>query len=208
MNNASEEMRNRGNHENFPGFDHPLQFSPIRQHHKPAMIDALMRSHQDLRGWVGWAKYIRSWDMKSMSSFLDDHIYAQIPRQHFVFLINKKIVGMGSLMPFPSLQTAQVALWTTVGYQGKGIGTAIVETLEDIAFRTWGYPVLYYECDSQHEASKHLAQKCGFQFSHTKNIEKDAENESGFWFSFKKYRPEGLPPAIIQGRPIGDFTTP
>ncbi len=201
-------MRNRGNHGNFPGFDYPLEFSPIRPHHKPAMIQALLTSHQNLKGWVGWAKYIRSWDIKAMNRFLEDHIYAQLPKQHFVFLINREVVGMGSLIPSTTFKSAQIALWTTTGFQGRGIGTAIVETLEDIAFRTWGFPILFYENDSGNEASKHLAQKSGFKFSHTKNVEKDAENESGFWYSWIKFRPEGLPPAIIQGRPIDDFTQP
>ena len=208
MSNASEEMRNRGNHDNFPGFDYPLYVSPMRPHHKPAMIKALWASHKELRGWVGWGKYLRSWNLRNINSFLNDHIYPVPPNQHFVFLINNEVVGMGSLIQSFTPISAQIALWTTAGYQGKGIGAAIVNTLEDIAWNTWGYLVLWYQCDSQNEPSKHLAQKCGFKFSHTKNMEKDAENESGYWFSFKKHRPEGLPPGIIQGRPIEDFTTP
>ena len=208
MSNANEEMRDRANQGNFPGFNYPLIVCPIRPHHKPAMIKALWSSHKELRGWVGWARYFRSWDLKSVNKFLDDHINAPLPDQHFVFLINKEVVGMGSLIQSFSLHSAQVAVWTTAGYHGKGIGAAIVNTLEDIAWNTWGYLTLYYEHDSQNEPSKHLAQKCGFKFSHTKNVEKDAENESGFWFSWKKHRPEGLPPGIIQGRPLEDFTTP
>ena len=208
MSNALEEMRDRSSKGNFPGFEYPLIFCPIRNKHKPAMIKALWASHKELRGWIGWARYFRSWDLKAINRFLDDHINAPLPDQHFVFLINNEVVGMGSLIQSFSLQSAQVAVWTTAGYQGKGIGSAIVDTLTDIAWNTWGYLVLFYEHDSQNETSKHLAQKCGFKFSHTKNVEKDAENESGFWYSWMKFRPEGLPPAIIQGRPIEDFTQP
>ena len=208
MSNTPDEIRSREDNVNFPGFEYPMYFCPLRNKHKPAMIKALWASHKDLKGWIGWARYFRSWNLKAINKFLDDHINPRPPDQHFAFFINKEIVGMGSLIQSFSLQSAQVALWTTTGYQGKGIGTAIVQTLEDVAFNVWGYHTLYYEHDSQNEASKHLAQKCGFKLSSTKNVEKDAENESGFWFSWKKHRPEGLPPAIIQGRPIEDFTQP
>ncbi len=208
VSNGSEEMRDRSFKGNFPGFDYPLTFSPIQDKHKPAMIKALWSSHKELRGWIGWARYFRSWDLKAVNRFLDDHIHVLPPSQHFVFFINKEVVGMGSLIQSFSLQTAQVAVWTTAGYQGKGIGSAIVNTLEDIAWNTWGYTILFYEHDCRNETSKHLAQKCGFKFSHTKNVEKDAENESGFWYSWVKFRPKDLPPAIIQGRPIEDFTQP
>jgi len=208
MSNATEEMRSKGNSENFPGFDLPLEFCPIRPKHKPALIKAVWASHKHLRGYIGWAKYARSWNAKTISKFVDDHINAPLPDQHFVFLIGKEIVGLGSLIGAYTAHDAQIALWTTSGYQGKGIGKAMVETLEYIAFNVWGFQTLYYEHDFTNEASKRLPQKCGFKFSHSRDIEKSAEMESGFWFSWKKYRPEGLPDAIIQGRPIEDFTTP
>jgi RimJ/RimL family protein N-acetyltransferase len=84
----------------------------------------------------------------------------------------------------------------------------MVQTLEYVAFNVWGFYTLYYEHDATNESSKQLPQKCGFTFSHTRDIEKSAEQESGLWYSWKKERPEGLPGAIIQGRPIDDFTTP
>ena len=208
MSNASEEMRNRSNRENFPGFDYPLEFSPIRSKHKAAMIKAVWESHEQLRGYIGWAKYARSWNAKTMSKFVDDHINAPLPNQHFVFLIGSEIVGVASLVWAYTVHDAQIALWTRTGYQGKGIGKAMVKTLEYIAFNVWGFHTLYYEHDATNESSKKLPQKCGFTYSHTRDIEKSADLESGLWFSWKKERPEGLPDAIIQGRSIDDYTTP
>jgi len=208
MSNASEELRNRGNKKNFPGFDYPLEFSPIRPKHKSAMVKAVWNSHQHLRGYIGWAKYARSWNAKTISNFVDDHINTSLPDQHFVFLIGKEVVGVGSLVRAYTSQDSQIALWVRSGYQGKGIGKAIVQTLEHVAWHTWGFSVLYYEHDATNESSKKLPQKCGFSFSHTREIEKGAEQESGFWFSWKKERPEGLPDGIIQGRPVEDFIEP
>jgi RimJ/RimL family protein N-acetyltransferase len=208
MSNASHDIRSMGNAENFPGFKHQLQFSPMRPRHKPAMIKAVWSSHQQLRGYIGWAKYPRSCDAKSISRFIDSHINDALPNQHFVFTIGEEIVGVGSLVRSYSPLDSQIALWVVSKHHGKGIGKAIVQTLEHVAFRVWGNRTLYYEHDSSNESSKKLPRKCGFTLSHTRNIEKSAEQESGFWFCWKKDRPEGLPDAIIQGRPVEDFTTP
>ena len=208
MSNASHDIRNMGNVENFPGFNHQLQFSPMRPRHKPAMIKAVWSSHQQLRGFIGWAKYARSWNAKSINRFIDSHINDSLPNQHFVFTIGDEIVGVGSLVRSYSPLDSQISLWVVSKHHGKGIGKAIVQTLEHVAFRVWGNRTLYYEHDSSNESSKKLPRKCGFTLSHTRNIEKSAEQESGFWFCWKKDRPEGLPDAIIQGRPVEDFTTP
>jgi RimJ/RimL family protein N-acetyltransferase len=208
MTNANEEMRNNGKRENYPGFEFPLEFCPVRPKHKTALIRAVWASHKQLRGYIGWAKYARSWNTNTFSKFVDDHINALLPSQHFVFLIGEEIVGMGSLVGAYTQNDSQIALWVRTGYQGKGIGRAMVETLEYVAFNVWGFHTLYYEHDYTNESSKKLPQKCGFTFSHTRDLEKTAELESGLWFSWKKERPDDLPDAIIQGRPIEDFTTP
>jgi RimJ/RimL family protein N-acetyltransferase len=208
VSNASEEMRNKGNRNNFPGFDHPLEFCPMRPKHKPAMIKAVWSSHQQLRGYIGWAKYARSWDAKTISKFVDDHINTPPPSQHFVFLIGKEIVGVGSLVNAYTAHDSQIALWVAKGYQGKGIGKAIVQTLEDVAFNVWGFYTLYYEHDAYNQSSKKLPQKCGFRYSHSFDQKKEAERDSGLWFSWVKDRPEGLPDGILQGRPSEDYTKP
>jgi RimJ/RimL family protein N-acetyltransferase len=207
MSNASAEIRDKGHKDNFPGFNHPLEFSPMRPHHRDEMLKALWDSHKQLRGYIGWAKYLRSWSNDDFYRFIDEHINAPLPDQHFVFKIGKQIVGVGSLVGAYTNQDSQIALWTRTGFQGKGIGQKMVQTLEYVAFNVWGFHTLYYEHDSTNEHSKKLPQKCGFTLSHTRDIEKSAEQESGFWFSWKKERPSKLPDAIIQGRPIEDFIT-
>jgi len=208
MSNASEEMRDKGNRDNFPGFNYPLEVSPMRPHHREEMLKALWASHKQLRGYIGWAKYMRSWSNNDFYKFIDDHINATLPDQHFVFKLGQEIVGVGSLVGAYTELDAQVALWVRTGYQGKGLGQRIVQTLEYVAFNVWGFHTLFYEHDSKNESSKKLPQKCGFRFSHTLEKEIEANQESGFWFSWKKERPKGLPDAIFQGRPIDDFLVP
>lgn len=208
MTNASAEMRNRGNTNNYPGFDYPLTFAPMGIHHKEALIRALWTSHKELRGFLGWAQYMRSWSDRDFNLFIDHHINAKLPDQHFVFMIGEEIVGVGSLVSAYTQHDHQIALWVTAGFQGLGIGQSIVNTLEYVAFNVWGYHTLYYEHDANNQSSKRLPQKCGFILSHTRNLHIDAKEESGLWFSWKKNRPNNLPDAIIQGRPIEDFIIP
>jgi RimJ/RimL family protein N-acetyltransferase len=208
VDNPNDYFRREESFNNYPGFDYPLTFCPIRPKHKPAMIKAVWKSHKELRGFIGWAKYARSWDVKMVSKFADDHINDRFPHQHFLFFIGDEMVGMGSLVSAYTPLDAQIALFVTSGYQGKGIGKQIVDTLEHVAFRVWGYSQLFYEVDAYNQNSKKLPQKCGFRYSHSFDRDKEAERESGYWFSWVKDRPEGLPDGIIQGRPIEDFTKP
>jgi RimJ/RimL family protein N-acetyltransferase len=207
MSNMYTGLNANGDTPNYPGFDHPLYFHPLRQKHKPALLKALLKSHKHLRGFIGWAKYFRSWNMGKISKFMDDHINDPLPNQHFLFVIGDEVVGMGSLVRAYTPQDAQIALWVTYGYQGKGIGKAIVETLKHVAFHVWGFQVLFYEHDANNENSKRLPQKCGFHYSHSKDLEKHADEESGLWFSWNLNRPDGLPDGILQGRPMEDFST-
>jgi RimJ/RimL family protein N-acetyltransferase len=208
VSNASDELRNKGNQNNFPSINHPLMFCPMQPKHKSAMIKALWSSHKQLRSFLGWAKYMRSWKNHDFSYFIDDHINDKLPNQHFIFTIGDEIVGMGSLVPCYTPKDSQISLWVVTGYQGKGIGKAIVDTITSVAFEVWGFKTLYYEHDSQNESSKKLPQKCDFTFSHTRDITKTADNESGFWYSRKKERPDYLPDAISQGRPIENYIVP
>jgi RimJ/RimL family protein N-acetyltransferase len=193
---------------NYPGFDYPLEFCPMLKKHKPEMIRAVWKSHKDLRGFIGWAKYARSWNGQTIGRFVDDHINDPLPNQHFIFRIGSEVVGVGSLVKSYTNQDCQIALWVTSGYQGKGIGKQILNTLEAVAFEVWGFTRFFYEHDARNESSKKLPQKCGFAFSHTFDTKKSAQGESGFWMSWVKYRPNDLPPGILQGRDIDDFTNP
>jgi RimJ/RimL family protein N-acetyltransferase len=208
VNNPSDYFRQQESFNNYPGFNHPLTFSPIRPYHKPALVKAIWRSHKNLLGFIGWAKYARSWNVKTISRFADDHIHDTPPNQHFLFFIGNEVVGMGSLVGSYTQYDCQIALWVVDTYQGKGIGQNIVYTLKDVAFKVWGFDRLFYEHDARNESSKKLPQKCGFTYSHSFDQSKEAEAESGFWFSWVLERPQGLPDGIIQGRPIEEFTHP
>jgi RimJ/RimL family protein N-acetyltransferase len=208
MNNASQELRNRAIKRNHPGFNHPLTFAPLQEKHTDLMMAAVWKSHVRLRDYFGWANHVRGWSNSDFADFVYDHVNDSAPNQHYIFTIGGEMVGLGSLVFAYNNHDIQIALWTTTGYEGKGIGKAIVDTLTYIAFHVWGYPVVYYEHDAQNTFSSRLPKKCGFTFSHTRDLNKQAQKESGFWMSWMKLRPQGLPDGIFQGRPIEEFTIP
>ena len=208
MNNASAEIRENGKKENHPGFNYPITFARLQKKHTDLMMAAIWKSHPRLRNYMGWAKYVRSWNNNDFTQFIHDHVNDDFPNQHYIFMIGNEMVGLGSLVFAYNDLDIQIALWTTSGFEGKGIGKAIVDTLTYIAFNVWGYPVVYYEHDAQNTFSSRLPSKCGFIFSHTREIDRHADRESGFWMSWKKLRPQGLPDAIFQGRPIEEFIVP
>lgn len=191
---------------NHPGFSHPLMHRHIKKNDTLEMARLIRSSGGALKGFIGWAKYSHKWDFKQIQRFVNEHADPEPPRMHLVFLIGKKIVGMGSLAPMGQMDHIQISLWVGAEYQGKGIGTRIARTMEMYAFEVWGYSKLFYQCDASNERSKQLPQKLGFKYSHTFEDRIRAEDESGYWFSFVKDRPEGLPPAIFQGADIDQFT--
>lgn len=190
---------------NHPGFDYPLMHRWIKKSDTLEMARVIRSSTHHLKGFISWAKYANTWDFKQIQRFVNDHADPEPPRMHLVFLLGKRIVGMGSLAPMDKMNEVQISLWVAEGFHGKGIGTRIARTMEMYAFEVWGYSKLYYQCDASNEQSKRLPQKLGFRYSHTFNEGITAQNESGFWFSFVKERPDDLPPAILQGADIQPF---
>jgi RimJ/RimL family protein N-acetyltransferase len=91
----------------------------------------------------------------------------------------------------------QVALWVALGHEGRGIGKWIVTVLEWYAFYVFGYDHVYYQHDSSNRKSGILPKKLGYNYSHSFESERTAMKESGFWFSWKKQRPQGLSPGLI-----------
>jgi RimJ/RimL family protein N-acetyltransferase len=190
---------------NHRGYNHPLMHRRIKVDDTLALSKVLKRSSKHLSGYIGWAQYAGKWDFKQIQRFVNEHVNDEFPREHFLFLIDKQIVGMGSIAPMGDIRDVQVALWVAEGHHGKGIGARIVSTIEWYVFEVYGYRSLYYQHDATNESSKRLPQKLDYQFSHSFDERISAYNESGLWFSWRKDRPEDLPPGILQGADIEEF---
>ena len=161
---------------NHPGFSYPLTHRRIRPSDTLILAQVIRKSHKHLRGYIGWAQYAGKWDFKQIQIFVNDHVNAEHPREHFLFFIGNQMVGMGSLAPMPHPLDIQIVLWVAEGFHGHGIGSRIAATMEWYAFEMCGYAHLYYQHDASNESSKRLPQKLGFTFSHTFDDEIHAQN--------------------------------
>jgi RimJ/RimL family protein N-acetyltransferase len=182
---------------NWNGYNYPLACRLIREGDAQHLYRVMKRSAKSLNGYIGWAKYAPEWDFKTVASFVNDHLNDELPRWHMIFTIGKEVVGFGSLAPMDHPRDVQVSLWVGLGHEGRGIGKWIVQILEFYAFHVFGYDFLYYQHDATNRRSGVLPQKLGYTYSHSFETEKTAKKESGFWFSWRKQRPEGLPAGVI-----------
>jgi RimJ/RimL family protein N-acetyltransferase len=193
---------------NWPGCDYPLACRVLKAGDQRILFPVMKRSAKKLKGFIGWAKYAPSWDYQTVTKFVNDHLEDELPRFHLVFSIGKQVVGFGSLAPVSSSQRdVQVALWVALGWEKRGIGSWITTVLEWYAFNVFGFDHVYYQHDSANRSSGKLPQKLGYVFSHTFDQELQAMGESGLWYAWKKSRPRGLPPGVIDTGKWGGWTS-
>ena len=181
----------------WPGYEFPLACRVLKDTDAPLLYPVMKKSASHLKGYINWAKYAPSWDIGTVQKFVQDHVESDFPRFHLIFTIGHEVVGFGSLAPMNRERSIQVALWVGLGHDRKGIGSWIVQMLEWYAFHVFGYDVCYYQFDATNRKSGALPKRLGYQYSHSFDDEKTAMNESGFWYSYKKVRPKGLPPGAI-----------
>lgn len=182
---------------NWADYAYPLACRVLKKSDSKVLYPVMKANAEHLKGYIGWAKYAPSWDFKTVQQFVNDHVDDDWPRFHLIFSIGKKVVGFGSLAPMDNPREIQVALWVAKEFEGKGIGKWIVTVLEWYAFNVFGYDHVYYQHDANNRRSGRLPSMLGYSFSHSFEEEKSGTKESGFWYSWKKRKPDGIPPGAI-----------
>jgi RimJ/RimL family protein N-acetyltransferase len=182
---------------NWFGYDYPLACRVLKETDAPLLYPVMKKSAYRLSGFIGWAKYAPGWDINTVQKFVRDHVNSPAPRFHLIFTIGYEVVGFGSLAPMKKPRDIQVALWVAEGHEGRGIGSWIVTVLEWYAFNVFGYDNVFYQHDIGNSKSGNLAKRNGFKFSHVFEEKRTAWKEIGFWVSYKKQRPKGMPPGAI-----------
>jgi hypothetical protein len=123
---------------------------------------------------------------------------------HYLFTIGGRPVALGSLQPFgESHNEVQIVLAVFGTNQGKGIGTAVAQTLKKIAFEVWGFQSVWWVVDATNRSSIQVAQKIGCTWDSTFTLEeKSGEKGSGLWSRFVVDRDPNLADGILQGASI------
>jgi RimJ/RimL family protein N-acetyltransferase len=191
---------------NWAGYDYPLACRMLKQTDAFYLYPVMKKSALNLSAFVEWGKYASGWNYKQVTRFVRDHVKSDFPRFHLIFTIGYEVVGFGSLAPMPFYRDIQVALWVAKDHQGRGIGDWIVNVLEWYAFHVFGYDHVYYQYDALNLKSGKIPKRRGYTFSHSYDDEKDGALASGFWFSYKLKRPDGLPPGAIDTGTLENWT--
>lgn len=190
----------------FPGFDHPLGFHHLSLRDSLKLTKAMQASQQHLDSYLPFFHKTEGKTVPKIQRWISQMLEEDFPAQHFVFTINKEVVGFGSTLPISNdPREVQFRYLVFEGFTGRGIATAMAHTLEAYAFNVWGFHRAYIEMDSSNRASMKVAQKLGYELVGTKDVSKVGTKESGFWYSFAKKRPVGLADGVLQGKPMEDF---
>jgi len=190
---------------NWAGYEYPLAFRFLKETDAAILYPVMKRSGNAVKGYIEWGSDVASWSMNDLAKWVRACANDDLPRCHFLFSIGTEVVGIGSLAPFKHPRDVQVALWVAKGHQGKGIGKWICTILEFYAFNVFGYDQLFYNHDSSNRSSGKLPPSLGFEWVGTFDDDKHAQNETGYWYSWKKSRPEDLPPGFIETGEFGDW---
>ena len=199
------ELENQEGIENWPGYNYPLACRILKSTDAPLLYPVMKKSANHLRSYVHWAKDSPSWDMRDVQRFVKSHVNSEWPRFHLIFTIGYEVVAFGSLAPVDRDRSVQVALWTSVDHKRRGIGSWVVQVLEWYAFHVFGFDNCYYQHAVGNMRSGNIAKRNGFKFSHTFKHKTKAWKEIGYWVSYKKSRPKGLPPGTIDTKTTSNW---
>ena len=165
---------------------HILEIQRLKPEHCLSLQRAMNKGSDHIAGYFAWAENAQLWNTKSALFWIQVQLKEQLPSEHFVFLLGKDLVGMGSLRPFGHPRHVQMAYWVAKGYLHQGIGESIARTIESMALNHRPYQYVYINHDSNNRASGAIPQRLGYQLLDTFNTEVSAKLESGFWFSWIK----------------------
>lgn len=198
------EFQFRSARKNHPGYNHPLEFRPLKITDSKLLTPVFQKYGKTIRSYLGSFHNAHSWQMGDAQKFVSAELNADFPNFTWLFFIGKDLVGMGSMHPYAnSFTDVQIVLAVFGKHQGKGIGTAIGKTLKSVAFDIWGFQSFWWLVDATNHPSKKAAEKVGLSFHHSWEDEvKHSEVESGLWFAFSESRSPELPDGILQGAPL------
>lgn len=190
----------------YPGYQHPLEFRPLKITDTLMLAPVMKRSAPYIQGYVHWGTYAATWNFKQVQHFIAARVNDDFPRMHYLFLIGREPVCLASFAPMASPYDAQIALAVFHPHQGRGIGASVVKTMEWLAFSVWGFETLWYQYDASNKNSQKLANKCGFAFDHSFEEVITAKQETGLWFSHRKDKGPQYPSGVLQGADMEYWT--
>jgi RimJ/RimL family protein N-acetyltransferase len=201
-NNEEIELKFRSSQANYPGYSARLKFRPLKITDTQLLSPIFKKEAKSIRTFLGSYQNADKWDFSDSQKFVSHMVNTEkFPSMHYLFLIGKEVVGIGSLEPYRSNpKDVQVVLAVFGHHQGKGIGQSIAATLKAVAFEVWGFERLLWLNDVTNHASSKVAQSLGLalEASYEDNF-LYGEKGTGLWYRWSMHRPIDLPPGVLQG---------
>lgn len=200
MSNQFElELEFKGNRPNYPGFDEPLQFRPLKISDTVLLTPILKKHGKQLSEYLADYNFAADWDFRNVNNYVRGLLNEPFPRYSYLFLIGKQIVGMAYTGEYgQSIYDSQIVLWVHPKHQGKRLGHAIGDTIRKVMLETWGLDSFNWVVAETNTPSIKTAESLGLELAETFIGETRAKGETGEWRRYVEYRDESVR-GILQG---------
>lgn len=201
MSKEEVELALRAQKPNWPSYSAPLEMKYLKKTDSAVLTPIFKKHGKQIRSYLGQFHNAHSWQMSDAQSFVMDAVNREFPSQTWTFWIGNKIVGLASLESYGgSVKDVQIILAVFGEHQGKGIATAIGQSLKYFAFHVMGFSTFWWLVDESNMGSIRAAEKNGLELHHVWSDEiRHSEKETGQWRAYWQARPEGLEDGVLQG---------
>lgn len=200
MSNQFEiERQFRGDAPNFPGFDAPIEFRPLKNSDTVLLAPILKKYGNQLSEFLADYTFAANWDFRNANNYVTGLLDEPFPRFSYLFLIGKQIVGMAYTGEWGnSLYDVQIVLWVHPKHQGKRIGNSIGHTIRKVMLEIWGMNSFNWIVAETNTPSIKVAESLGLELAQKFIGEIHAKGETGEWRRYVQYRDESMR-GILQG---------
>jgi len=200
MSNQFElERQFRGDAPNFPGFDAPIEFRPLKNSDTVLLAPILKRYGNQLSEFLADYTFAANWDFRNANNYVRGLLDEPFPRFSYLFLIGKQIVGMAYTGEWGnSVYDTQIVLWVHPKHQGKRIGNSIGHTIRKVMLEIWGMNSFNWIVAETNTPSIKVAESLGLELAEKFIGEIHAKGETGEWRRYVQYRDESMK-GILQG---------
>ena len=200
MSNQFElERQFRGDAPNFPGFDAPIEFRPLKNSDTVLLAPILKKYGNQLSEFLADYTFAANWDFRNANNYVTGLLNEPFPRFSYLFLIGKQIVGMAYTGEWGnSIYDPQIVLWVHPKYQGKRIGNTIGHTIRKVMLEIWGMNSFNWIVAENNTPSIKVAESLGLELAERFVGETHAKGETGEWRRYVQYRDESMR-GILQG---------
>ena len=200
MSNQFElERQFRGDAPNFPGFDAPIEFRPLKNSDTVLLAPILKKYGNQLSEFLADYTFAANWDFRNANNYVRGLLDESFPRFSYLFLIGKQIVGMAYTGEWGnSVYDSQIVLWVHPKHQGKRIGNSIGHTIRKVMLEIWGMNSFNWIVAETNTPSIKVAESLGLELAEKFIGEIHAKGETGEWRRYVQYRDESMK-GILQG---------